>query len=464
MNSAAPRTPGWNSPSTSRCDRPATAPSARRPASAPVTPLPTDPRPVDRSRPRPLLITLVVFGLILAPSATSATPSGLPQLREQLSEAEQDLAAVEAALQRAEAAITDASLRVEQAQRNLEMVERELADAELAREQAARTERAAATAAAEANTVLDAQIGDHLEARGRLETRAIHLYKHGPVLPEAALLRGMTAASDWHEVAVNRETVSRVVDQERRLVVETATLTREIVAGREAMVATRQAAVTAARRTAAEERRVARLVDRQRRALEQLAAEQVARAQVLAELEQDAEVRAALVSRLRSQLASLELSASQVLIPIDLDVDLDGPPPAWAAGLPSGGREWAPLIDAVATRRGIDGRLLAAVVWTESNFRPTVVSHAGAIGLAQLMPGTARGLRVDPWDPVQNLDGGARYLRTQLERFGSLDLALAAYNAGPNRVQRAGPGVPNIVETQLYVVRVIERYQALAAE
>lgn len=418
--------------------------------------------PVDRTR-RPLLTTLVVVGLLLVPATTVAAPTEIAELRDELTDAEADLAAVEAALQRAEEAIVAASLRVEQAQRNLEVVERELADAELARELAAREEREAAQAAATANTELAAQVDEHLVSRDRLRARAVHLYKHGPVLAEAALLRGMTAAADWHEVTVNLEAVTRIVDQEQRQIVETAALTRQVVDGREEIVAARHAAVAAARRTTAEERRVTRLVEQQRTAVADLGAEQAARAQVLADLEQDAEVRTALVSRLRSQVASLELSASRVLIPVDLDVDPDGPPPAWASGLPAGGQQWAPLIDAVAAQRGIDGRLLAAVVWTESNFRPAVVSHAGAIGLAQLMPGTARGLRVDPWDPVQNLDGGARYLRTQLERFGSIDLALAAYNAGPNRVQRAGPGIPNIVETQLYVVRVLERYQALAA-
>ena len=91
------------------------------------------------------------------------------------------------------------------------------------------------------------------------------------------------------------------------------------------------------------------------------------------------------------------------------------------------------------------------------------MSHAGAIGLSQLMPGTAAGLGVDPWDPVQNMVGGARYLRAQLERFGSADLALAAYNAGPGRVESAGRTVPQITETQVYVLRVLERYESLVA-
>ena len=78
------------------------------------------------------------------------------------------------------------------------------------------------------------------------------------------------------------------------------------------------------------------------------------------------------------------------------------------------------------------------------------------------MPLGAAGLGVDPYDPIQNLQGGARYLRTQLERFGRIDLALAAYNAGPGRVIDAGYEVPDIVETQLYVLRVLDRWESLA--
>lgn len=129
--------------------------------------------------------------------------------------------------------------------------------------------------------------------------------------------------------------------------------------------------------------------------------------------------------------------------------------PAWAARLPDTGQRWASEVDAAARRHGVDPTLFAALVWAESNFRADAVSHAGAIGLAQLMPGTAAGLGVDPHDPRANLDGGARYLAEQIERFGDDRLALAAYNAGPGRVARAG-GVPQITETQNYVTRVAD--------
>lgn len=134
--------------------------------------------------------------------------------------------------------------------------------------------------------------------------------------------------------------------------------------------------------------------------------------------------------------------------------------PDWAARLPEAGRRWAPAITAAAESAGVDPRLLAALVWAESGFRADAGSHAGAIGLTQLMPGTARGLGVDPHDPESNLLGGARYLRAQLDRFGSPELALAAYNAGPGRVARAG-GIPQIAETQAYVPRVLDYHARL---
>jgi soluble lytic murein transglycosylase-like protein len=130
----------------------------------------------------------------------------------------------------------------------------------------------------------------------------------------------------------------------------------------------------------------------------------------------------------------------------------------WVQLLPEAGREWAPAIEAAAASVGMDPRLLASVVWTESSFTPDAVSSAGAIGLAQLMPGTAQLLGVDPWNPQQNLEGGARYLAHVLERFGSVDSALAAYNAGPGRVEEAG-GPPSY--THGYISRVLEHYREL---
>ncbi|GAB4483458.1 lytic transglycosylase domain-containing protein [Erythrobacter tepidarius] len=129
-------------------------------------------------------------------------------------------------------------------------------------------------------------------------------------------------------------------------------------------------------------------------------------------------------------------------------------PARHAAGVPA---RYAAKIHELAARFDLSPALLEAVVWQESRWRENAVSPVGARGLAQLMPGTARYLGVDSSDPFQNLEGGARYLREQLDRFdGDLEKALAAYNAGPGRVERAG-GIPNIPETQHYVAAILGR-------
>lgn len=106
-----------------------------------------------------------------------------------------------------------------------------------------------------------------------------------------------------------------------------------------------------------------------------------------------------------------------------------------------------------AERHGVPIDLFLRLVQQESGWNPNAVSHKGAMGLAQLMPGTAAKLRVDPADPKQNLEGGARYLKQQYRTFGTWRLALAAYNAGPGAVKKYG-GVPPYKETRNYV-RVI---------
>jgi soluble lytic murein transglycosylase-like protein len=117
---------------------------------------------------------------------------------------------------------------------------------------------------------------------------------------------------------------------------------------------------------------------------------------------------------------------------------------------------WTEEAREAARRHDIPEILFLNLVRQESNFDPGAVSHKGAIGLAQLMPGTARLLGVDPKDPKQNLDGGARYLRMMRSKFGSWRLALAAYNAGPGAVEQHG-GVPPYAETQNYVRAILGR-------
>jgi soluble lytic murein transglycosylase-like protein len=118
---------------------------------------------------------------------------------------------------------------------------------------------------------------------------------------------------------------------------------------------------------------------------------------------------------------------------------------------------YAAKVAELSARFDLSPALIEAVVWQESRWQAGARSPVGARGLAQLMPGTAREMGVDPDDPLANLEGGARYLREQLDRFdGDLEKALAAYNAGPGRVISAG-GVPRIRETQSYVASIMGR-------
>ncbi len=118
---------------------------------------------------------------------------------------------------------------------------------------------------------------------------------------------------------------------------------------------------------------------------------------------------------------------------------------------------YAPVVTAAAQQFGISPALVDAVMWQESRYNPKAVSSAGAIGLMQLMPGTARHLGVDPKDPWQNVFGGAAYLRQQLDRFGNnVPFALAAYNAGPGAVSKYR-GIPPYSETRNYVNVIMQR-------
>lgn len=125
----------------------------------------------------------------------------------------------------------------------------------------------------------------------------------------------------------------------------------------------------------------------------------------------------------------------------------------------TGGSQTARLIDIYARDNGLSSRLVQAVVQVESGYNPRALSSKGAMGLMQLMPETAKELGVDDaYDPEQNIDGGTRYLRQQLDRFGDLRLALAAYNAGPGAVSRFD-GIPPYRETQRYVEKVMALYR-----
>ncbi len=135
------------------------------------------------------------------------------------------------------------------------------------------------------------------------------------------------------------------------------------------------------------------------------------------------------------------------------------------AGPRTGDAAWEEHIRQAAGRYHLPVALLRAVMAVESNFNPRAVSEKGAIGLMQLMPQTAREMYVgDVWDPVQNIEGGARYLRMLANQYGGDMLrTLAAYNAGPEAVRRARGGLPDIPETREYVRKVVALYEGYRA-
>ena len=137
------------------------------------------------------------------------------------------------------------------------------------------------------------------------------------------------------------------------------------------------------------------------------------------------------------------------------------PPPRPSAAAPASRNGYDPHIKTAAEKYRLPVELLRAVMAVESNYNARAVSEKGAVGLMQLMPRTAQDMYVgDIWDPAQNIEGGARYLRYLANQYqGDVVKTLAAYNAGPDAVKRAGGAVPNIPETKEYVRRVLALYQ-----
>jgi len=175
-----------------------------------------------------------------------------------------------------------------------------------------------------------------------------------------------------------------------------------------------------------------------------------------------------LIAGLTKQFAALEKTFMQAMRNLVKDAHAAATPTAGttAAGAPADPprpTNFAGAIADAARRHELDPALLTAVVGQESGFRQRAISGAGAMGLMQLMPETARELGVrDPFDPAQNLNGGAKYLRGLIDRYhGRLDFALAAYNAGPGAVDRYG-GVPPYRETQTYVANILASYRTAA--
>ncbi|SEK93497.1 lytic transglycosylase domain-containing protein [Roseovarius nanhaiticus] len=159
----------------------------------------------------------------------------------------------------------------------------------------------------------------------------------------------------------------------------------------------------------------------------------------------------------KSQVSVLDTrAASQYKNSVRLQPTKINTPTKWGAAKSYTGKyrgEFLSMAKEAARKHAVPEDLFLRLVQQESGWKPTALSHKGAIGLAQLMPGTAAVLRVDPHDPRQNLEGGARYLAMQYREFGSWRLALAAYNAGPGAVKKYGD-VPPYKETTNYV-RVI---------
>jgi len=391
--------------------------------------------------------------VVLAPGAVAqdledavrerdAAEAGRAAAEQRLAQLGAEVAAGEEELDRLGADLAAVEQRLEPARTALAAAERRRDDAR-ARLGAARDRLA------EVRTALDRQ-------QQRLADHARELYQQGAAGSAATGMFGTLLTGDQGSLADRLPYLQVLVTNDIVLLEDAEALsTAEQGAAREVRRATEQAEAqqrAAAAAVAATEALVA-----ERTAL--LAASRAAqdrRLALFAELQSDVAAQAVLVQDLSAQVALLERAR--------VGEPPAGPVPPWADRLPAGGPEWAPAIAAAATAERVDPRLLAALVWTESTFRPDAVSPAGAIGLTQLLPGTAREVGVDPFDPVDNLHGGARYLRGLLDRYpGRADLALAAYNAGPGNVDDAGPGIPPFPETQLYVVRVLDRFETLAA-
>lgn len=393
--------------------------------------------------------------------AQESARSDLDDARQDLTEAQRTVTELDRELALAQADLDKIEARLAVATAELHAIEEDLARAETALAEASARAMAAGETLAAANADLDASRQDLAHRNAQLDRRVRSMYMHGSGAG-ALLLEGIVRSDTLHDMTTTAKAVDRIADRDAQLVVDAEAATRA-----EAQARTTVAAAYAVQRSAevdhARQRdRVAALVARQSALVGEIDEDRMQRQAIVDEVASDRLVASHLVSRLRTRVGELAAQLAASLLAADPTAGFNGPVPDWAAGLPAAGRNWSPVVAGAAARHGVDPRLLAAVVWTESNFHPGAISHAGAIGLAQLMPRTAAGLGVDPWDPAQNLLGGARYLRIQMERFGAVDLALAAYNAGPARVEAAGWQVPDITETQLYVLRVLDRYMKLS--
>lgn len=451
--------------------------------SASLSALPRNPK-VSVMRPlRTLVVGVALLGLAgssVAAQEFEEAEREVEELRGEFTDAVSSLEELGAAIDRAERELIAAQGRLRAANEALAGLEAEIEQAEAA---VIAAERRHDEAVAEV-ALAEAEVADALdrvqEADDRLHRRAIEVFKFGAGHQQQTFVTGVVGSADWHEVAVTTSAIGRIVGNDKELILAAEAAREEALEAEEAAVRARAHAVDLEAEAQAEAAELQVLVEEQREAVEAVEAEQRRREAILRSFEEDQELMAELAARLEGEIATARANAERIRQeeearraeeaaareaaaeagedPPDLPSDL-----SWASKLPGAGQQWAPAINEAATRHGLDPRLFAALVWSESGFNPNAVSHAGAIGLAQLMPGTAAMLGVDPWNPEQNLDGGSRYLKLRIDQFGSIELGLAAYNAGATRVQEAGPGIPNIAETQFYVFIVMQRYNQLAS-
>jgi soluble lytic murein transglycosylase-like protein len=432
-----------------------------------------------------LLVLLSPVGPgMIAPSPASANAE-LDAAERERAQVEERLEEVQRRLEEISAEIADINDRLALATSDLRSIRNDL---RLAEDGIAEAEADEAIAL-ELIEVSEARLGE-LEAElavtlERLQRRIVQTFKHGRPASLDIVMRGTVGALDLHEIAVTRATVERITDDDRQLV----SMMEELAAEQEDLIATataaRVAAVNARDEAMRQRTRIAALEEEQRRVVATIRADQARRQAVFDELESDRAALAALAALLAERIRALQLGVGNVILPVGTAVS---GVPSWASRLPAHGQPFAALIHQVSASEGIDGRLMAALIWTESSFRPNAVSRAGAAGLSQLMPGTARslGLRVDGsvdqrFDPEANIRAGARYLRRHIVNYGSVELGLAAYNAGSARVtqcrlgnptpwqspctnQTNVGGIPPFTETQLYVGGsrgVLARYQTI---
>jgi len=415
-----------------------------------------------RARTR-LATLLVVVSALLAPVLAAPAPAvaDIGRTQQELDRVSRDLQALVAQLDQIADEIEAIDRRLGNANSTLRRIRADLAEAEQGIEVARADEADAVQRIAEAELRLAEVIEEIALTRDRLQGRLVQTFKYGRTTSVDIVMRGTVGALDLHEMALTLNTVGRITDDDRGLVAAMEALAveqRELIA---AATEARVAAVEARDAAVRQRNRIAELEAEQRGVIASINADRARRKAVFDELEADKDKLAALAAVLAQEIRRLQMANLSVIMPpggVFVGV------PDWSGRLPLSGQPYASLIASAGAMQGIDGRLISALVWSESAFRPHAVSRAGAAGLAQLMPATARGLglRVDSsvderFDPDLNVNAGARYLRAQIIRFGSLELGLAAYNAGPGNVIRYG-GIPPFAETQFYVYIVMRRY------